>query len=131
MTDTTQTVDKKIGQYVAMRDALKKMDERHVAERAPLLEVQSLLAGWLLQFLKDNASEAVKTKHGTVYATTKFTASIADPEAFMQHVIETEQFDLLDRRANATAVKDYVASHKQLPPGCNLNSHVSVGVRRA
>jgi hypothetical protein len=70
------------------------------------------------------------TKGGTIYTSTRYTASLADPEAFMKFVIETRQFDLLDRKANSTAVKDYVGEHNVLPTGCNLTAMKTLGVRR-
>jgi hypothetical protein len=45
-------------------------------------------------------------------------------------VKQHNKFELLDRRANATAVKAYVKDTNQLPPGCNLNAIQSIGVRR-
>lgn len=130
-TSPVTAVDKTVGQYVAIRDRLKAMDEVHDAAKKPLLEVQTLLSGRLMEVLKKTGSESIKTKQGTVYISTRYTASLADADAFMKYVVENAAFDLLDRRANATAVKDFVAEKKALPPGCNLNSLVTVGVRRA
>jgi len=48
----------------------------------------------------------------------------------MKFVVDNNKFELLDRRANATAVKDYVAANNVLPPGCNLSAICTVGVRR-
>jgi hypothetical protein len=48
----------------------------------------------------------------------------------MQHVIQNNSFELLDKRANVTAVKDYVKEHNTTPPGVNLSSITSIGVRR-
>ncbi len=48
----------------------------------------------------------------------------------MDYVIENKNFDLLDRRANVTAVKAFVQDNKREPPGCNLNSYQKVNVRR-
>jgi hypothetical protein len=48
----------------------------------------------------------------------------------MDFVLENKQFDLLERRASATAVKAYVEEHNMLPTGVNLNALSSIGVRR-
>jgi len=131
MTDQKK-VDARVDQYVRVRDAIKEMDERHKAEKQPLLEIQNLLTGWMMDFLKTTGSESIKTKHGTCYTSTRHTASLADPDAFMKFVIDNGLYELLDRRANATAVRDYVAANGgNLPPGANLSSIQTLGVRRA
>jgi hypothetical protein len=48
----------------------------------------------------------------------------------MDHVTGTGQFELLERRASATAVKDYAGKHGALPPGVKLNALRIVGVRK-
>lgn len=125
------TVDKRVGQYITVRDRIKEMKERHDKELAPLTEVQNLLSGWLDDFMQKSGSTGVKTMHGTCYTSTRYTASLADPDAFMKYVITNSAFDLLDRRANSNAVKDFVKDHNgNLPPGCNLGAIRTVGVRR-
>lgn len=128
---TQATVDTRVNQYVQIRDRLKEMDEEFEKKKAPLVEIQNLLTGWMMQFLEKTGAESVKTAHGTCYASTRYTASLADPDAFMQYVISHGKFELLDRRANTTAVKDFVADNKVLPPGCNLNAMRTIGVRRS
>jgi hypothetical protein len=125
------TVDKRVEQYIQIRDRLKVMDEEHDERRKPLVELQNLLTGWMQNFLEQAGADNIKTKHGTCYSSTRYTASLADPEAFMKHVISNKSFDLLDRKANVTAVKDYVAETGNLPPGVNLSAIKTVGVRRA
>jgi hypothetical protein len=125
-----EDMNKRIMQYVQIRDKLKEIDEAHETARKPLVELQAALSGRLQKFLDDNNMESLKTEHGTCYKSTRYTTSLADPDAFMRFVISNNQFDLLDRRANSTAVKEYVNEHNNLPPGCNLNGITTVGVRR-
>ena len=132
MTDTPElqtTVDKRVGQYIQIRNALKKMDEEFDQKRKPLVEIQQILSGWMQEFLTKSNAESVRTAHGTCYQSTRYTASLADPEAFMNFVIANQAFDLIDRKANATACRDYAAEHKNLPPGVNMSAVKTVGVR--
>lgn len=124
------TVALRVSQYIAVRDKLKAMDEEYENSVKPLKALQETLSGWLLQALDKTGSEAIKTEHGTCYATVRTSASLADAEAFMNYVIANNAWHLLDRRANATACKDYVVEHKAPPPGVNLSSMKTVGVRR-
>ncbi len=124
-------VDERIKQYVSVRDMIAALKERQEAELKPLLEVQEALSGWLQEFMAKNNLDNVKSaKYGTAHFTTRYTTSLADPDAFMKFVIATNSFDMLDKRANSTAVKEYVQEHNSLPPGCNLNAIKTVGVRR-
>jgi hypothetical protein len=125
-----QKIDERVRQYVACRDEIDKVEKRHKEELEPLQNLQKVLAGILQQFLDDTGVDSIKTEYGTAYATTRFSAALADPEAFMQHVIQNNSFELLDKRANVTAVKDYVKEHNTTPPGVNLSSITSIGVRR-
>ena len=118
-------------QYVQIRDKIKEIKERHKAELGPLLAIQEQLAGLIRAFMDANGLENLRTENGSCYTTTRYTASLADPDAFMEFVKSTGRFELLDRRANATAVRDYVAEHNELPTGCNLSAIQELGVRRA
>ncbi len=126
----TEDVNKRVGQYVQVRDALKRLDEEHDAKRKPLVELQQILSGKLQEALTANNATSLKTEAGTCYISTRYTASLADPDAFMTFVISNKDFDLLDRRANATSCKEYTAKHNHPPPGVNLNAISTVGVRR-
>lgn len=124
-------VNRLVERFVELRDGIKQLDEAHEAKIKPLKDLQMVVQGKLLEHLKQTNVETLKTKAGTCYTSTRFTASLADADAFMTHIRATGQFELLDRRANATAVKDYVKHNNQLPPGVNLTAHVSLGVRRS
>ena len=129
--DTSAKLERRVEQYVAVRDAIKAMEDKHKEELAALIETQNLLTTWLQDFLATSGAQSIKTAQGTVYASTRYSASLADPQAFMDYVITNNAFDLMDRKANATAVRDFVETHKSLPPGVNLNAIRTVGVRRA
>lgn len=129
MSDLQTTIDKRVDQYIQVRNALKKLDDEFEQKRKPLVEVQQMLSGWMQAFLTKAKADSVKTAHGTCYQSTRYTASLADPEAFMNFVIANQAFDLIDRKANATACRDYATEHKTLPPGVNMSAVKTVGVR--
>jgi len=126
-----EDINKRVEQYITIRDKLKELDAAHEEKCKPLRELQEVLSGKLRTFMEANNLDNLKTEAGTCYTSTRYTASLADPDAFMKFVINNKLFDLLDRRANNTAVKEYVNEHNSLPPGCNLNQVQTVGVRRA
>jgi len=123
-------VEKWVQQFIGLRDMRKALKEEYEKKDKELRVLMDDRAGRLQAFLDKSGVESAKTAQGTVYATTRYTASLADPQAFMDFVIQRERWDLLDRKANATAVRDYVQKESALPPGCNLSALTTVGVRR-
>lgn len=128
----SEDLELQISNFIWVRDQLAKIDKKWEDERAEMVNYKARLEGRIQTFLSDhNISGSVKTNAGTAYMTTKYTASLADPKAFMDYVVNSGEFDLLERRASVTAVKQFVEDHNgQLPAGCNLSSHKSLRVRR-
>lgn len=129
--EATQKFEKRTAQYIAVRDKIKEISERHAEELKPLVELQNDLTAWFTEELDRVGAQSVKTGKGTVYQSTRYSASLQDPKAFMDYVVSNNAFDLLDRKANSTAVRDFVEQHKSEPPGCKLSAIRTVGVRRA
>lgn len=118
-------------QYVENRDELAKVRERHKQEVAPYLEVQERLNATLLDYLNKINAENVKSSAGTVYRTKKASASVSDMESFWSYVIATCDWDLVDRKANVSAVAEHIEKNGVAPPGVNYSQVNVVGVRRA
>ena len=125
-----ENIDKRIEQYIQIRDLLKAVDERWNLERKPLLELQDRLAGIIGSSLDESNVTNMKSKAGVCFFTHTSKATLADPEAFMQYVTANGAFHLMDRKANSKAVKDFVEEHNSLPPGCNFTTVRSLNVRR-
>ena len=120
----------RIEQYVLLRDKIKEMNDAHKEVMKPYNEALEGLNAVILMHLNQVQSDSVKTQAGTAYRTLKTSASIADGDAFWNHIMKTQDFDLLDRRASKTAVVKYIEDHGQPPPGINYSSMYEVGVRR-
>lgn len=123
-------IEHRIGQYIECRDAIKKAKDEFEKSIEPLVELQNMLTGVLQRYLDSAGATSIKSDLGTCYSSTKYTASLADPAAFMQYVIANSEWDLLDRKANVTACKDHVKEKGALPPGVNLSAIETIGVRR-
>ena len=126
-----ESFDALVEQYVKIRDRLKEAEDIHAAKTKLARDYLVQLNAKLLEKLNGAGGEAITTKHGTAYRTTRRNATIADPGTFRAFVIEHEMFDIVDWKANANAVDDYVKSEGALPPGVNLSTAFTVGVRRA
>lgn len=126
-----ENIDDLVNQYIRLRDKLKEAEDAHKEKTKNARAYLELLNGKLLERLNDVGGDSVKTPHGTVYRTTRRSASIADGDTFRQYVIEQEQFDLVDWRANANAVDDFIKENGVQPPGVNFSQAFTVGVRRS
>lgn len=123
-------IAKRVEQYVKLRDKIKQIKDEQKKILKPYNETLEQLNALLLAHLNGLNGNSVSTDAGTVYRTEKKSASLADAEAFMEYVIANGAFDLLDRKANVTAVEDHINEHNAPPPGVNFQSTFEVGVRR-
>jgi hypothetical protein len=124
-------IGKRVEQFVKLRDLIKSRDDEHKKAMKPLRETLESLNSVLLAHLNDMGGNSIATDAGTAYRTEKKSASLADSEAFMNYVIANQAFDLLDRKANVTAVEEHIKENDAPPPGVNFSSTFVVGVRRA
>lgn len=125
-------LEKRIGQYVTLRDKIKDIKDKHKAELEPFNQALELLGAALLGHLNATKQDSANARSaGTAYRTTQKSASIVDADAFRRHVIGTEDYGLLDLKANVTAVEAFLAEHETLPPGVKYTTRDVIGVRRA
>jgi hypothetical protein len=131
VTPTPASIDARVDQYVQIRDMIRDMEKKHEEAIKPYKDALEQLASVLLNHLNTTGLESARTASGTVYRSERVSATIQDVSAFWDHVVGSENWDLIDKRANKTAVSEYVKYYGNAPPGVNYTvSHV-VGVRRA
>lgn len=122
--------DTRVAQYVKLRDKIKEIKDGHKEQLKPYTETLERLNSVLLGQLITAGGESVGTTAGTVYKTARETASVADMSAFWTYVVSQGDFDMVDKKANPTAVKEYIKEHGVPPPGVNFTTTDIVGVRR-
>lgn len=120
----------RVAQFRQVREKLEQLEEEAAKIRKPFQDIKDKLEGLIIKQLKDTGQTSARTAAGTASLSTKYKATLSDKTAFMAFVTENKLFDLIDKKANSTAVKDYLEEHKALPPGCNISSHTTVNVRR-
>lgn len=126
----TNTFEHRLSQYRQLEGKIKEMEDAHKATMLPYNDARIKLRALLLQMLQDTGQESAKTAAGTVYKIVKVSASLDDREEFKRHVIGAEMWDLIDWRANKTAVMDYSAMNGgALPPGVKVTQILEIGVR--
>jgi len=136
MTDQTQNltpnvdVEKRVGQYIKLRDLKAEMKEKHESELKPVNETMAMIEEELKSALNSVNATNMKTDAGTVSISVKASASAADINAFWTWVITQGAFDMLDKKPNVTAITEYVKQHGVPPPGVNYSTYQGIGVRR-
>ena|SRR5215471_17069180 len=122
-------VDRLVAYYIQLRNEMKAEEKAHQQKMRPFEEARQRLTAELLAFLDISGQEMARTNEGTVSARVKDTASLEDPTSFIQYVRKNDAYELMDRRANGTACKEFAKEHGQLPPGVKISSMRFVSVR--
>lgn len=117
--------------YVTLRDQKAALKAEQAEALKPYDEALAKLEARALAVLSQSGVESMKTSAGTVYSTTFTSATVSDKAAFMDYITNNEAFDLLDVRANKTAVQDFLAANNDVPPGVTVRRELKVGFRRA
>ncbi|HEY7822833.1 MAG TPA: hypothetical protein VIG24_08375, partial [Acidimicrobiia bacterium] len=106
-----ENIDDLVTQFVKLRDKLKEADKAHKDKTKTARDYLEQLNGKLLERLNAIGGESVKTAAGTAYRTTRRSATISDGKVFREYVISTEAYDMVDWKANANAVDDFIKSN--------------------
>lgn len=122
-------LSKRVEQFIMVRDTLEQLAKEAAEKAKPWLAIKQELEGIINARLDENNVDSMKTKYGTATRATKYSATVQDAEQFMNFVKEGN-WDIIERRANQTAVKAYMVEHKAEVPGVKLNSIASLSVTR-
>lgn len=128
---TTMNVEAIVSAYIKVRDEVAQIKASHKAQLEPYTQALDKLEAQMLQVLSDAGVESMKTSVGTAYRSERTSVTVADKSAFMDYIESNKAFDLLDVRANKTAVEGFMAENQDVPPGVNIRREVAVNFRRA
>lgn len=120
-----------VDSYIKIRDKKKALEAEQKEALKPYNDALEQLEARALEILNQSGVESMKTSAGTVYLSTRTSATIADRSAFMQYIEANGAFELLDVRANKTAVEEYLAEHQDLPPGVSVKAVSAANFRRS
>jgi hypothetical protein len=136
--------DTRVDQYVRLRDLIQDLDEAHKTKMKPYHETLEKLNGVLLAHLNATKQESARAKSGTVYKKSKKSATVADRALFRAWVEQNGKWEMVDFKANAPAVENYLKQQIEEakaagldnpaiapPPGVNFSITYDAGVRRA
>jgi len=131
MSEEPVNLDALTEKVIRLRDAIKEADRKHKEKIAPAKDKLEAMENTLLAELNKLGINKFGGKHGTVFKSSRSSATIADGSVFRDYVISNGGWDLVDWRANATAIAEHITEHHVPPPGVNFATIVTVNVRRS
>ena len=118
--------------YIALRDRRAKRKAEFEAADAEDKQAQEKIEAYFLKGFNEEGVDSIKTEHGSVYRSTRSSASVADWDAFFNgYVLPNQAWEFLEHRANKSSVEQYKANSGDLPPGINWSETQTVNVRRS
>jgi hypothetical protein len=127
----TYSFDQVIQKYLALRGKIEAI-EAEAAAKVKLLRADMVtLEAWLTEQMDSNGLINLPAEHGTAYFTTHSSATVAARDVFFDHVKATQDWSLIDVRANKKGVRAYIDLHNVPPPGVNYKSTRVLIIRAA
>ena len=120
-----------IEQYITLRDKKSELKREYETKVKKVDDVLDKMEGAILTAFESTGIDSAKTEHGTAYVSTRTTASVADRDVFMRHVVDNQDWTLLEVRCSKAAVEQYTAANEEPPPGVNISSTRVVNIRRS
>lgn len=130
MTKAKMTPEKAVNKYIQLREAKAKIKSIRDKELEIISDAMDRLEGHLMKFMNESGTTSLKCRGGTAYITTKKSATVNDWPAFLAHVQNTGEWDLLNRSCSKTAVVERVDSAEGVPPGLNYVEINQVNIRK-
>lgn len=120
-----------IGRYIELRDKVAVIKKRAEEEIKPLQDFMDVIASKMLSDLNDSGETSKKTEAGTAFKKQSTFIGVADWDEVMKYIIDNQQWQMLNRAVNKSAVMEYMKEHEdQVPPGVNLTQRFEVQFRK-
>lgn len=133
--DTVQaevSVEKLTRVYLKMREKKSEITKAHDEQIANIDSKMRTVKSAILDYMKAEGMESLRTESGTVYRTVRTMYTTSDWESMNKFILEHGVPELLEKRINQTNMKAFLEENPEvLPPGLNANMEYSVNVRRS
>lgn len=108
--------------YLQTKRELDEIEREYKERKAKIKEKMITIENWFTAKAQEDGIQTIKTAAGTAYWSTHHSATVASREDFFEFCKENNAWDLLEARASKIAVKSYIESEGEPPPGVNFNS---------
>lgn len=122
--------DELVTKFIALRDKKAKLKREYEAKVEEVDAVLERLERHFMSLLDSMGAESLRVPGGTVYTSTRTSATAADWDAYLAWVREHSHWDGLEKRVNKTFVEAFRNEYDDLPPGVNWRAERVVNVRR-
>jgi hypothetical protein len=120
-----------IDKYIEIRDKKAQLKAEYDLKKNKMDDALDKIEAVILKTFDASGMDSAKTENGTAYTSRLVTATVADPDIFMQHIIATEAWHMIEKRCSKVGVEQYRAEHDEVPPGINWREERVVNVRRS
>jgi len=108
--------------YKELEAEVARIDAEAKKKKAALAKIMGDIENWFALRAQEDGLKNIPTSEGTVYWSTHYSASVAEPQVFKDYVMSNKAFDLMEVRAAKLAVKSFIEGHGEPPPGVNFSS---------
>lgn len=123
----TITIDQLVAVDRKMNDALSELQ----GKMDDIEEQRKQVRATILELMKEQGADSVRTKHGTVTRSIKERYWTNDWAVLQPYILEHGAVDLLEKRIHQTNMKSWIESHpNDYPPGLNLDREYSITIRK-
>lgn len=124
---TAQMVEK----YILLRDKKAEIDKRHKAELAPFNLTMGQLEAFMTDDLNNTGGESLRTEHGTIFKSTRTSATVKDWPLTFEYIQKHDAWDMLEHRVSKTAVLAAIEETGQPVPGVSVSQETTLNIRRS
>jgi hypothetical protein len=126
----TLTVEQAIGTYVKLREKKAQIEHQAKEDIKPVTELMDKIESFLKEQADALGVQSFKTERGTAFLTTAERANVANWDEVLSFILENGAYDMLEKRVNKTAVRQYLDANKTVPPGVNYGTSIEVSIRK-
>ena len=121
------TIDKLVAIHRKMETAMAEYQAKIDEIEGQRQEVRNTI----LEMMKEQKLESVRTDHGTVTKGVKDRYWSNDWSALHQYIIEHGAVGLLQQRIHETNMRDWIAAHpNDFPPSLNVDREYGITIRK-
>ena len=128
----TTDVNKLTEVYIKIKNERSKLKAEFDEADNVLKEKQETLKSAMLEFLKEQDLESVKTKTGTFYRSVREKYWTSDWNSMYQFVLENEVPEFFTKSLNQSNVRQFLEENPdKFPAGLNIDSQYTLSVRKS
>lgn len=120
-----------VAHMMVLRDARAALKKKFEHDDAGLKAQWAKGEAYLRQRLEEAGHTKFSVSSGTVFTSSRVSASIADKSAFGDFVKATGEVELMEYRVSTTALKEYMErTDGAVPPGVNVSTISTLNIRK-